>query len=122
MYWLCGGSSLLGEAVPSCLTTEPELMLVLAVAKYSTRSAVTIRQRLVSVTATSFCTSGLTYTTYMLSAHTQMHISSGILLCRITIVSIAIDALLGAGALARGWSSYLAVLCDQPSDKWAPIN
>lgn len=37
--------------------------------------------------------------------------------CRITIVAIAIDALLGAGALARGWSSYLAVLCNQPSDR-----
>lgn len=36
----------------------------------------------------------------------------------ITIVAIAIDALLGAGALARGWSSYLAVLCDQPSDRF----
>ncbi|KAK9807298.1 hypothetical protein WJX73_009582 [Symbiochloris irregularis] len=36
----------------------------------------------------------------------------------ITIVAIAIDALLGAGALARGWSSYLATLCNQPSDKF----
>ena len=38
-------------------------------------------------------------------------------LCRLTIVAIAIDALLGAGALARGWSSYLATLCNQPSDR-----
>ena len=27
-------------------------------------------------------------------------------------MSIAIDALLGAGSLARGWSSYLASLCN----------
>ena len=36
---------------------------------------------------------------------------------RITIVAIAIDAMLGAGALARGWSSYLASLCNQSSTR-----
>lgn len=34
-------------------------------------------------------------------------------------MAITIDALLGAGALARGWSSYLAVLCNQPSDRYS---
>ena len=36
---------------------------------------------------------------------------------RVTIVAIAIDALLGAGALARGWSSYLASLCNHGGSK-----
>ena len=34
---------------------------------------------------------------------------------RVTVTTMAADSILGGGAMARSWSSYLAVMCNKPS-------